>query len=57
MFLPTEKSLNEDKSEVPEVILEITEIPSHNEENINGYIMYIDGLEIIYFTMEEAYQA
>ena len=56
MCIPTEKSLNEDKSDVPEDIPEITEIPSYNEENIGGYIVCIDGQKIIYFTMEEAYQ-
>ena len=56
MCIPSEKSLSEDKSDVPEDILEITEIPSHNEENIDGYIVCIDGQEIIYFTTEEAYQ-
>ena len=57
MCIPTEKSLNEDKSEVPEDIPEIMDIPSHNEENIDGYVVCIDGQEIIYFTTEEAYQA
>ena len=54
--IPTEKKLNEDKSDVPEDIPEITEIPSHNEENIDGYIVCIDGQEIFYFSTEEAYQ-
>ena len=33
MCIPSEKSLNEDKSDVPEDIPKITEIASHNEEN------------------------
>ena len=56
MCIPSEKRLSEDKSDVPEDIPKITEIASHNEENIDGYIVCIDRQEIIYFTMEEAYQ-
>ena len=56
MCIPSEKSLSDDKSDVPEDIPKITEIPSHNEKNIDGYIVCIDVQEIIYFMTEEAYQ-
>lgn len=44
------------KVKCQKIFLKKKDIPSHNEENIDGYIVCIDGQEIIYFTTEETYQ-
>ena len=50
------KDLNEQKNIIiPDDLLEITDVPSHNEEEIDGYIVVIDSVEVIYFTSDDAY--
>ena len=52
----SKKDLNEQKEFViPDDLWEITNIPSHNEEGIDGYIVIIDGEEVIYFTSAKVY--
>ena len=44
------------ESLIPDELPEITDIPSHNEPNVDGYIVNINGQELIYFTSDEAYE-
>ena len=50
------KNVNSQDSNIPDDLPEITDIPSHNEPNVDGYIITINGQKVIYFTSDEAYQ-
>ena len=49
------KTIKCKESTIPADLPEI--IPNHNHENIDGYIVTINGQELIYFTSDEAYEA
>ena len=48
------QNINSNESVIPDDLPEITDIPSHNEPNIDGYIIMIEGEEVIYFSSDEA---
>ena len=50
------KSINSQESVIPDVLPEIADISRHNEHNIDGYIITIEGRAVIYFTPVEAYK-
>ena len=49
------KNITSQESLIPEDLPEITDTPSHNKPNIDGYIITTEGEEVIYFTSDEAY--
>ena len=50
------KNVNSQESVIPDDLPVITDIPSHDEPNLDGYIITINGQEVIYFTSDEAYE-
>ena len=50
------KNVNTQDSNIPDDLPEITDIASHNDPNVHGHIVTINGQEVIYFMLEEAYE-